>query len=194
MEKFNTKIPVRYGLFALAYVITVGMLLYVFYQTLISSFLLFTAVGLLSLGVALFLAIWSGITYRRENGGVISFAHAFLAVFIVFVFNSVGNISSQLLINRVIDPQYAEKASSLLKEKMSDRFEKMNMTEDQIKEAMKGMTAENFDPPLMKQLKTFAISLVIFAVISAIVAAFIKRGSGDLIATGETPATKIPTI
>jgi hypothetical protein len=193
MEKFNTKIPVRYGLIALAFVITVGLMMYVFYQSLISSYLLFGAVVLLSFGVVLFLGIWSGITYRRENDGVISFSHAFLAVFIVFVFNSVGSTSTQLLINKVIDTQYAEKASSMLREKMSERFEKMNMTDDQIKEAMKGMTAENFDPPLIMQLRGFAISLAVFAVISAIVAAFIKRGSNDLISTG-TPPTKIPTI
>lgn len=193
MEKFNTKIPVRYGLFAFAYAITIGLMMYVFYQSLVSSFVLMGAMGLLSLGVVLFLAIWSGITYRRENDNVISFGHAFLAVFIVFVFNSVGSISSQLLINKVVDPQYAEKASLLLREKMSDRFEKMNMTDDQIKEATKSMTAENFDPPLIKQVKGVAISLAVFAAISAIVAAFIKRGSGDLISTG-TPPGQIPAI
>ena len=84
MEKFNPQIPVRFGLIAFAFVLTTGMLMYVFYQAVISSFMLFAAIGLFSLAFVLFLSIWSGITYRRENGGVISFGHAFLAVFIVF--------------------------------------------------------------------------------------------------------------
>jgi hypothetical protein len=193
MEKFDTQIPFRYGLITFAFTITVGLMMYVFYQAVISSFTLFAAIGFLSFALVLFLGIWSGITYRRENGGVVSFGHAFLAVFMVFIFNTAGTTISQLLVNKVIDTKYAEKASSLLKEKMSDRFEKMNMTDDQIKEAMKGMSAENFDPPPFKMLKSFLISLGFFALVAAIVAAFIKRGSGDLIESG-TPPSPIRTI
>ena len=187
MEKFNPQIPVRFGLIAFAFVLTTGMLMYVFYQAVISSFMLFAAIGLFSLAFVLFLSIWSGITYRRENGGVISFGHAFLAVFIVFFLNSVGSISSQLLVNKVIDKEYAEKASSLLKEKMTDYFDKNNVPEDKAKEAMKDMGPEKFNPPFSEMMKTLAKWLVAFAVISAIIAAFIKRGSSDLIESGMAP-------
>ena len=187
MEKFNPQIPVRFGLIAFAFVLTTGMLMYVFYQAVISSFMLFAAIGLFSLAFVLFLSIWSGITYRRENGGVISFGHAFLAVFIVFFLNSVGSISSQLLVNKVIDKEYAEKASSLLKEKMTDYFDKNNVPEDKAKEAMKDMGPEKFNPPFSEMMKTLAKWLVAFAIISAIIAAFIKRGSGDLIESGMAP-------
>ena len=187
MEKFNPQIPVRFGLIAFAFVLTTGMLMYVFYQAVISSFMLFAAIGLFSLAFVLFLSIWSGITYRRENGGVISFGHAFLAVFIVFFLNSVGSISSQLMVNKVIDKEYAEKASSLLKEKMTDYFDKNNVPEDKAKEAMKDMGPEKFDPPFSEMMKTLAKWLVAFAVISAIIAAFIKRGSSDLIESGMAP-------
>ena len=187
MEKFNPQIPVRFGLIAFAFVLTTGMLMYVFYQAVISSFMLFAAIGLFSLAFVLFLSIWSGITYRRENGGVISFGHAFLAVFIVFFLNSVGSITSQLLVNKVIDKEYAEKASSLLKEKMTDYFDKNNVPDDKAKAAMKDMGPEKFDPPFSEMMKTLAKWLVAFAVISAIIAAFIKRGSGDLIASGMAP-------
>ena len=187
MEKFNPQIPVRFGLIAFAFVLTTGMLMYVFYQAVISSFMLFAAIGLFSLAFVLFLSIWSGITYRRENGGVISFGHAFLSVFIVFFLNSVGSISSQLLVNKVIDKEYAEKASSLLKEKMTDYFDKNNVPEDKAKEAMKDMGPEKFNPPFSEMMKTLAKWLVAFAVISAIIAAFIKRGSSDLIESGMAP-------
>jgi hypothetical protein len=187
MEKFNPQVPVRYGTVAFGTAVTIGMLMYVFYQSLIGSIAMFGAVGFLSLAFVLFLAIWSGITYRRENGGVITFAHAFLAVFLVFVFSSAGNIFTQVLINKVIDKQYAEKASQLMKDKMSDRFEKMNMDDDKIKEALKNMGPENFDPPAAKMLQSSGMFLAFFAVVSAIIAAFIKRGSGDLIDSGMAP-------
>jgi len=187
MEKFNTKVPLKYGLITFSIVLTIGLLMYVFFQALISSFLLFGAIQLLSLVVILFLGIWSGITYRRENGGVISLGHAFLAVYIVFVFNSLGSTTSLLLINKVIDKDYAEKASSLLRDKMSDRFEKMNMTDEQVKEAMKNITPENFDPPIAKQLQSLAIYLAVSAVVALLIALFIKRGSSDLIGSGAPP-------
>jgi hypothetical protein len=193
MGKFKIQIPIRYGLIAFSFIITIGLLMWVFYQSIVSSFVLFAAIGFFSLALALFLGIWSGITYRRENGGVISFSHAFLAVYLVFVFNALGTTTSLNLINKVIDKDYAHKASALLKEKMTDRFEKMNMTDEQIKEAMKNMSEENFNPPFVKQLQSLAISLAISAVIAAIIAAFIKRGSSDLISTG-TPPEPIRTI
>ena len=193
MEKFNTQIPVRYGLVAFSFVITIGILMWVFYQAVVSSFLMFGAIGIFSLGVALFLGIWSGITYRRESGGVISFNHAFLAVFIVFIFNIAGNTVSINLINKVIDSSYATKASALLKEKLTDRLEKANMTDEQIAEATKNITPENFDPPVAKQFQSFTISLVVSAIIAAIIAAFIKRGSSDLIST-DLPPEPIRTI
>jgi hypothetical protein len=187
MEKFNPQIPLRYGLIAFAFILTLGLMMYVFYQSVITNFAMLGTIFVFAFALVLFLAIWSGISYRRENGGVISFSHAFLAVFIVFVFNAIANPTAQLLINKVIDTQYAEKASSLLKEKMSDYFDKHNVPDDRAKEAMKDMGPERFDPPLMKQMKTLAYTLAFFAVISAIVAAFIKRGSGDLIASGIQP-------
>jgi|GEM_PF-570137 hypothetical protein len=187
MEKFNAQIPVRYGVIAFAFILTLGLLMYVFYQSVVTNFMLLGTIFLFAFALVLFLAIWSGISYRRENGGVISFGHAFLAVFIVFVFNAVANPVAQLLINKVIDKQYAEKASSLLKEKMSDYFDKNNVPEDRAKEAMKDMGPEKFDPPFMKQMQTMAYMLAFFAIISAIVAAFIKRGSGDLVASGMPP-------
>jgi hypothetical protein len=193
MEKFNSSIPLRYGIIAFTATLTVGLLMYVFYHSVVSSFMMFAAIGLFSIALVLFLGIWSGITYRRENGGVISFGHAFLAVFIVFLFNSLGSISAQLLINKVIDKQYAEKASSMLKEKMSDRFEKMNMTDDQIKEATKDINAESFDPPIAKQFKSFTIFLAVSLAVAAIIAAFIKRGSADIIPS-DSPPDPIRTI
>lgn len=184
MEKFKPQIPVRYGIIASAATITIGLLMYVFYPAVLSSLFLAAAIGILLFCFIIFLGIWSGITYRKDNGGTVSFSHAFLAVFIVFLINSLASVGNQLLINKVIDPQYPNKASALLKGKLEERFDKMNMTDDQIKEATKGVTPEAFDPPFTKVLQSSAGFLAFLAVLSLIAAAFIKRGSGDLINAG----------
>ena len=193
MEKFDSAIPVRYGIIAFAAAFTTGMMMYVFYQTVVSNFMMYAAVGFISLALVLFLAIWSGINYRREHGGIISFQHAFLAVFTIFLFNSVATFSTQLLINKVIDKQYAQKASSLLKEKMTDYFDKNNIPEDKAKDAMAGIGPEKFDPPLLEVLKSFLTWLGVGGIISVLIALFIKRGSSDLIPT-DSPPEPIRTI
>lgn len=181
MEKFNTNIPVRYGIIALLVSIVSSMIFYFFYQTLFGSFFMSAVVGLLSFGIAAFIGIWSGITYRRDHGNVISFGHAFLAIFIVYAFSTGGSIVSNYLINDLIDPQYAENASSYMKSKMEEQFEKMNMTDEQIKEATKDMNAENFNPPPLKFAKKMGGFLAFMAFVALIAAAFIKRNSNDLI-------------
>jgi hypothetical protein len=181
MEKFDNRIPVRFGLISFTVVLVIGLLMYVFYQALFTHFFIFIIVGLISLGINLFLGIWSGITYRSEHGGLISFGHAFLAVYIVFIFFSVGNIASIELTNKVIDRDYAAKASKLMIDKMSEKFDSMNMTDEQIKEATKNIGPEKFDPPFAELMKTFAGWLGFTGVVALLIALFIKRGSSDLI-------------
>jgi ABC-type multidrug transport system fused ATPase/permease subunit len=161
--------------------ITIGLLMYVFYQSLAGSFLLFAAIMFLSFALTLFIAIWSGITYRRENGGVISFGHAFLAVFIVFVFNSVAYSLTLNLINHVIDKDYAVRLSTRVREKATEQMEKANMSDEDIKERLKNVTPEAYNPPLALQIKSSALWLLVWAVLSALIALFIKRGSSDLV-------------
>lgn len=191
MEKFDVKIPLRYGILIFTAMMVIGMLMYVFYQSLVSSFLMFALIGIISLALLLFLGIWCGITYRREHGGIISFGHAFLAIYIVFICFSLARPVSMILINKLIDRQYAEKASSLLKEKMTDYFEQHNVPEDKAKEALDKMGPEKFDPPIAEQLKDLAGWLVGLAAVALIAAVFIKRGSADLIGQTQSAGSAI---
>lgn len=183
MGKFDFKIAIRYGLLGFMAVIVLGLIMYLFYQNIFSSFILSGLIGFLSFGITLFLGIWSGVTYRRENLQVISFAQAFIAVYTVFVLAALGNIASNLLINKVIDKEYAQKVSIIFKDKMESYLEKQNVPEEKIKEALDKINPEKFNPPLSKLAQNFAVTIVIMGVIALIAAAFIKRNSSDLIST-----------
>ena len=181
MEKFDFKMATRYGMMGFMAVIVMGLIMYLFYKVIFSSFILSGLIGVISFGITLMLGIWSGISYRKEGNQVISFAHAFIAVFTVFVFAAVGNIASNLLINKVLDKEYAQKVSTVLKDKMETYFEKNNMSEEDIKKATKGVEPEKFDPPLPELAKNFGITLLFMGIVALIVAAFIKRSSNDLV-------------
>jgi hypothetical protein len=181
MEKFDYKLPLRFGMICFVAVLVLGMLMYIFYEKIASSFMFYIAIGVVMLAFVLFLGVWSGITYRRENGGLISLGHAFGAVYIVFVMYLLSGTVSQLLINKVIDPQYPVKLSSLIKQKMEDRFESMNMSDEDQKNALSGITPEKFSPPMIEIAKSMGISLAVSAFVALLIALFIKRGSEDLI-------------
>jgi hypothetical protein len=180
MGKFKYNTPLRIGFIAFGAAIVTGLISWVFYEMMFKSLVMAALVGLSSLGIMLFLAIWSGITYRRENGNYITLAHAFLAAYMVLAMSSLGSISCMVLINKVIDKQYAQKASAILIEQTKERMEKYNVPDDQAAQALKDMGPEKFDPPLPQLLKTLGIYLAVWMVVSLIVAAFIKRGSEDI--------------
>ncbi len=54
------------------------------------------------------------------------------------------------------------------------------MSDADIEKATKDITPENYDPPAGKMLKGIGIFLIVFAVISLIVAAILKRNPADL--------------
>lgn len=186
MNKFNPNIPVRYGIIAGLISMVVGFIFYLFYTTLFSNFWIATLSGVLMLAFVAFIGVWSGITYRRENGNVVSFAHAFLAVMLVFVINIGMSQVMEWMVPNVIDPEYPVQASKLLREKVSEQMEKMGAPDDQIEKALADMTPEKFNPGPVAIVKKLAATTGIYMVLSLIIAAFIKRNSTDLVRVENT--------
>jgi hypothetical protein len=181
MKPFNPQIPLRYGLIVGGLAIIAELIKYMFYPALLSNSFLSGSLSFLILALILFLGIWAGISYRNENGNSITFSNAFLAIFIVFTFFTVGKIGADTLIVKVIDPEYPTKVSHILREKVESQMEKANMTDEQIKIATKNLTPEKFDPSAINLVKNLFLSLAIMAVVAALAALFIRRGSADLI-------------
>jgi hypothetical protein len=109
MEKFSPKIPVQIGLTAYVAVVALRLMSYFFYKAMLTSVFFSGVVGIFYISLVLMLAIWSGIAYRGSHYNIISFSHAFLAVYIVFAFCCLGNTFSQLLVNKLIDKDFPKK-------------------------------------------------------------------------------------
>ena len=187
MEKFNAAIPMRYALLTFSTVLTIGFMKYFFYQSIMPNMFLMGMLGFISLAMALFLAIWSGITYRREAGGVISFAHAFLAVYLVFASYAIANILPVVMVNKVIDKDYPHKVSKLMTEKMAISYQKKDMTDDEIKKELENFTEDKYNPSYSDLANALISLLIITGIVSVMIALFIKRGSSDLISSGSPP-------
>ena len=174
--KFN--VPIRYGIIAALVMIIISFLSYLFYRQLFGSFGMQIGVGLFFLAIAIFIPVWGGVTFRRDIGGIISFKDAFIGVFIICALSSAGSCLMQYLIPNVIDKQYAEEITQYLRNTTSAYMEKMGAPDEKIDETMKQFTVEKFQPDLATTGKSFLKYLGFNAILSLIIAAFIRRNSG----------------
>lgn len=125
--------------------------------------------------------IYFGIQYRKSRGGYMDFGPAFSFSFIaLLVAGLISQLGSALLYN-VIDPALP---GILVEESMDNAIAMMerfgaadSLSSDQIDE-MRDNASSNFT--ILGQSKTFGISLFIYAFISLILGAIIKKRDKSL--------------
>jgi hypothetical protein len=176
-------IAVRYGVIGALITCIISFLSYLFYRQLFGSFTMSMATRFIFFAIGLFIPIWGGITFRRANNGNISFLEAFTAVFIIYMITAFAAVMMSYLICNVIDPQYPDNLTELLKNTTRDTMEKFGAQDDQIEKTMEQFKVENIRPTMRSSVMQIGISAIIGAVLSIIVGLFIKRNS-------ETPVIK----
>ena len=181
MDKFSPKIPIQIGLTAYVAVVALGLMSYFFYKAMLMSTFFSGVVGVFYICLVLMLAIWSGIAYRGAHYNIISFSHAFLAVYIVFAFCCLGNTFSQLLVSKLIDKGFPKKVYEITIERTKLELDKKNIIGDDQKAELDKITVADFDPSYGDIAKNLGVMLAATAVFSLLVAMFIKRSSEDLI-------------
>lgn len=137
-------------------------------------------IGTLILVLAIVFLVVAGKKLRSENGGFISFGNLFILVWIVFCTSfAVGTIFNILLYN-VIDPNLAANMVEIIIENTTSMMERFGTPDDAIDDAIANMgnLGEEFTP--MGQLKSLLVWVIIGAVISAIVAAILKKNNESL--------------
>lgn len=168
MNQYNT--PVKYGLIAGAMMIAIILLLYI-----ISATSLGTMLPMLVYIPVLFLMIWGGITYRKEIGGYKNFAQAFVAVFIISVTATMLFDSFGYLLYKVIDPELPELIKQKTLDNTTEWMEKMGAPDDKIEETIKEVADRDFSPTIASQGIRYVSSIVIGAILSALIALFVSR-------------------
>jgi len=127
------------------------------------------------------LLIYLGIQYRKSLGGFMEFGPAFNFSFIALI---VAGLISQVgngLLYHVVDPALPGVLVEESLENTVAMMEKLGMADaissDQLDE-MRESTAANFT--MMGQIKSFGIALIIYAIISLILGAIIKKRDKSL--------------
>ena len=173
MNKYST--PIKYGIIGALVSCITSFIAYMFYRQLFASFMSQILVGLVIFAIGVFIPVWGGVTFRAERGGILLFKDAFLGVFIICAISSAGSGLMTYVIPNIIDPDYAPKLMELVQTTTRESMEKFGAPDDKIEEAMGRFKIENFKPNALGALKGYGISLIWGAVLSLIIAAFIKR-------------------
>jgi hypothetical protein len=125
--------------------------------------------------------IYLGIQYRKSLGGFMEFGPAFNFSFIaLIVAGLISQVGTALLYN-VVDPALPGVLVEQTLENTVAMMEKFGaadaISSDQLDE-MRESTAANFT--MMGQIKSFGIALIVYAVISLILGAILKRRDKSL--------------
>lgn len=128
----------------------------------------------LSFVVPIVFAVLAGLRQRRLQGGYIEFREALKVVFTTFVLSSVlATIFSYLLFN-VIDVPFREALMQEIAESTAKFMQRMKASPEDIEKAMSDMNnADNYS--IGKQTLNLAIGLIVWFIISLIIAAIVKK-------------------
>lgn len=171
----NNNLAIRYGFLGGFVMAIIGILSYLFYRQLFSSMLTQSVVGFLFLVIMVFIPIWGTISFKRAMGSL-TFAQALSACMtIIFIMLVCSNVVSYIIPN-FLDTDYPQQLYDLVRSNTETMMEKFNSTDEQIEEAMKRISLEQFTPTLSSTVRSLGISLAFGFVLSLIVALFVTRG------------------
>jgi len=134
--------------------------------------------GFLLLAIMIALLSVLGIDVRKKTGGYWSFGNAFkslLIMSVLVVFSTVCNF----VIFKYVDPEMPSKVNSAMLETTTTMLNKFGAEQTKIDESTKKFNNGEFEatlqPTVINELKSLGIGVVIYAVISLIIAACIKK-------------------
>ena len=132
--------------------------------------------GLLVLVINIALLVYSGNQYRASLGGYMNFKTAFSVTFVTFVIAGILGTIFNILLYQVIDPELPGRLSKAAVEQAEKMMTNMGASTDRVDEQLSAIE-ERMDGQfsLMGQLKGFGIGIIIYAVISLILGAILKK-------------------
>jgi hypothetical protein len=134
---------------------------------------------------SLFFFIYAMVQTRKQLGGYITFREAFSAFMIAAIVYLLMSTAANMLLFQVIDTGLADRVKERMIEASLEWFEKMNMPEEAIDEAITKMEEQD-QFSIGAQLKSVGMAIVFFAVIAAISAAIVKRNKPEWEAVDKT--------
>jgi len=157
--------------------IVLSMLIYIIDPTIFAIWWLMLLLMLIYVG----LIIYFGIQHREQEGGFLSFGQAWVYSFTGLVtYGLIATIFSVLLYN-IIDPELPEIVTDAVVEKSEAMMLSFGMPEDQLDEALEKTRVDTLERfTVIGALKGFLWGLIIYAILSLISGAIVKKNEPEL--------------
>ena len=160
----------RWGLTLAAVNVLFYLVAYVAYRQMFVSF--WGTMALFVVGIVL--VIMGVNSVRKEYGGFIEFKEAFSTAFIVYLIASLILTVVIILLFNVVDPAAAVEIQDLTIENTIAVAERFGVDEKQLDEMIEKIESTN-QYGIANQVRGFFTGLIITAILSAIIAAFMKK-------------------
>jgi hypothetical protein len=135
--------------------------------------------GFLILAIVLTLLVVLGIDVRKKIGGYWSFGDAFKSLLIMSVLLVVCSTAYNFVIFKYVDPEMPAKVNAVMLETTTSMMEKFGASQPKIDESTKKYNNGEFEasqkPTLVNELRAVGIGVLMYGIISLIIAACIKK-------------------
>jgi len=179
MENGKSK-AIQYGLIGAFIGIAYGLIAYLTGTQLYTKWVIATVIGLLMLGVYIYLMTASSKAFRKANGGHATFGQAFKEAFIPALVWTAAGLLFNILLFHVIDTGYGDQVMNAIADMAEGQMEKGGMSEANIEKRLDKMAA-NDRFSIGGLVKSNGIGLIFSAVIAAIIGAIVKKKKPEII-------------
>ena len=165
------KEAIKYGVFFGLFNVVLFLIVYLIDFTLFVSFKL----DLLSIVIAIGALIFFSRTFRKLNGGFITFNKLFQLLFISYILSIFLGTVFTVILNTVIDPELPEHLKKTVMDNTYQWMHDWNVPDAKIDETMAEMEKQDFSPSFKNTtLQTF-YGILFAAVMCLIFAAIYKK-------------------
>ncbi|WP_250631937.1 DUF4199 domain-containing protein [Rhodoflexus caldus] len=166
---------IRYGLILAAIGIVSQLAIYMVNVELMASM----SSGLIMLVISIVLIIYFARLLRQSRGGFATFREMFGDIFTMLMISAlVGAIFNYILFN-FIDPELATTIKNLTIKNSEAMFVKLGMSAEQIDLALAEIEKQDMSMTIGKSVQQLAVSGIVYAIISAILAAILKKNKPE---------------
>jgi hypothetical protein len=166
---------IRYGLILAAIGIVSQLAIYMINVELMASM----SSGLIMLVISIVLIIYFARLLRQSRGGFATFGEMFGDIFTMLMISAlVGAIFNYILFN-FIDPELATTIKNLTIKNSEAMFVKLGMSAEQIDLALAEIEKQDMSMTIGKSVQQLAVSGIVYAIISVILAAILKKNKPE---------------
>ncbi|MBR9774246.1 MAG: DUF4199 domain-containing protein [Cytophagales bacterium] len=167
-----SKAALNFGLIIGLVMVTLTFIIYFINYTFLVAAWYGFAVFALFFGMV----IYFGIQYRKDIGGFMTFGTAFQFAFVTLIVSGLITTFGNILLYQVINPELSEILVKVQLENMMDLLDNFGASDSLSSEQIKDMRVDMEDAfTIGGQVSSFGISLFIYAILSLILGAIIKK-------------------